>query len=134
MNIAITTSAPTLDSMVFPEFARTPFLLIVNVESMTCTPISHACQTRSDQDLARMILEHDCEALITGKLAGEAFRILADQHVTRYAAWDISAREALMAMEERELELIRNADGSSACSGDHRSGLEELRCDGTHAH
>jgi predicted Fe-Mo cluster-binding NifX family protein len=134
MNIAITTTGATLDSTVCPEFASTPFLLIVNAESLACTPIAHASGPGSDQDLARLVLEHDCEAVITGKLSEEAFRILADRHVTRYASRDMSAREALLAMERRELELIRNASGSAACSGDHRGGLQELYCDGTHAH
>lgn len=133
MNIAITTSDPTLASMVFSEFALTPFLLIVNVDSMACKPIAHTCRPGSDQDLARMVLEHNCEAVLTGKLSQEAFKILADQHVTRYAAANMSARKAMKSMEKRELELIRNADGSPTCTSDHHSELEELRCDLNHA-
>jgi predicted Fe-Mo cluster-binding NifX family protein len=119
MNIAITTTDSTLDSAVFYEFAQTPYLLIVNVDTMTCTPIAHTYVAGSDQDLARTILKYRCEAVITGKLSRETFDVLADDGVTRYVAANMSARAALEAMERRELDLIRNADGSNTCSGDH---------------
>jgi predicted Fe-Mo cluster-binding NifX family protein len=122
MNIAITTSGATLNSAVFREFAQTPYLLIVNVETMACTPISHTSSPGSDQDLARKVLEHRCEAVITGKLNGEAFELLADDGVTRFVAADMSARDALDAMERRELGLIRNPDGSTTCCGGHHHG------------
>jgi len=38
MNIAITTAGSTLDSTLFCEFARTLYLLIVDVDTMACTP------------------------------------------------------------------------------------------------
>jgi predicted Fe-Mo cluster-binding NifX family protein len=122
MNIAITTTGATLDSSVFFEFTQTPYLLIVNVDTMACTPIAHTAKAGSDQDLARTVLEYRCEAVITGRLSEEAFDLLADDGVTRFAAADISARAALEAMENRQLALIRNPDGSSSCSGAHHHG------------
>ncbi len=119
MNIAITTNDSSLDSEVFCQFAQTPYLLIVNVDTMGCTPIAHICAEGSDQELARKVLEYRCEAVITGKLTEEAFNILADDGVTRYIANNMSARAALEAMEKRELNFIRNVDGSATCSGDH---------------
>jgi predicted Fe-Mo cluster-binding NifX family protein len=123
MNIAITTTASTLDSKIFCEFAKTPYLLIVNVDTMACTPILHICAAGSDRGLARMVLEHRCEAVITGKLSEEAFELLADDGVTRYVAADMSALAALEAMERLELELIRNSDGSTTCAGSHHKHL-----------
>jgi predicted Fe-Mo cluster-binding NifX family protein len=123
MNIAVTTNGSTLDSKIFCEFAKTPYLLIVDVDTMTCTPIVHICASGSDEDLARLVLEHRCEAVITGKLSEEAFELLADDGVTRYIAADMSALAALEAMERLELELIRNPDGSTTCAGDHHKHL-----------
>ena len=120
MNIAITTAGSTLDSTVFCEFAKTPYLLIVNVDTMACTSIAHTCKAGSDEELARTIVKHRCEAVITVKVSGEAFEVLADDGVTRYAAADMSARAALVAMERRELEFIRNPDGLNTCFGHHR--------------
>jgi predicted Fe-Mo cluster-binding NifX family protein len=84
MNIAVTTVDSSLESAVFCEFAKTPWLLIVNVEKMTCTAIAHSFAAGSDRELARIVLEHRCEAVITGKLDEEAFDALADEGVTRY--------------------------------------------------
>jgi predicted Fe-Mo cluster-binding NifX family protein len=134
MNIAITTLGSTLDSTVFCEFAQTPCLLIVDMDSMTCTPIAHTCAPGSDRELARTILEHRCEAVITGKLSEAAFELLADEGVTRYTAADMSARSALEAMQKRRLELIRNPDGSTTCSGGHHNDPEGLRCESKHLH
>jgi predicted Fe-Mo cluster-binding NifX family protein len=119
MNIAVTATGPTLDSRVFPEFARTPYVLIVDVATMTWTPIEHAVAPGSDCELARIVVAHRCEAVITGQLTENAFALLADDGITRYQALDLSVRDALAAMEQRTLALIRNADGAGACSGSH---------------
>ncbi|WP_319548748.1 NifB/NifX family molybdenum-iron cluster-binding protein [Desulfogranum marinum] len=119
MNIAITADGATLDSTVFNKFAETPYLLIVNVDTMTCTPIAHTCSPGSDEELAQTVLKHRCEAVITGKFEKRAFNVLADDGVTRYAAADMSVRESLEKMDKRQLEFIRNPDGTATCSGDH---------------
>lgn len=119
MNIAITSTGSTLEAFVCATFAQTPYLLIVDVESMTCTALPHAVAAGSDEQLARTILAHNCEAVITGTLAPAPFAILADAMITRFHATNLSARQALAAMDNRSLELIRNAEGSGTCSGDH---------------
>lgn len=119
MNIAITTSGSTLESPVCAAFSQAPYLLIVDVESLNCTAITHAVAPGSDEPLARTILAHNCEAVITGTLSPIAFAVLADAMVTRFRAGNLTAREALSAMENRSLELIRNAEGFSGCSGEH---------------
>jgi len=119
MNIAVTTHESTLDSPLCLTFAQTPYLLIVDVESMACTPIPHTMAPGSDEQLARTILDHNCEAVITGTLNPAPFAILADAMITRFRGTNLSARQALAAMDNRTLELIRNADGSGTCSGDH---------------
>lgn len=119
MNIAITSTDSTLEAPVCATFAQAPYLLIIDVESMICTAIPHAVAPGSDEQLARTVLDHNCEAVITGTLAPAPFAILADAMITRFRATNLSARQALAAMDSRTLELIRNADGSATCSGDH---------------
>ncbi len=126
MNIAVTTASDALESMVFREFAQAPFLLIVHMETMRCTVIPHTPAKGSDVSLAKTILDHDCEALIAGKLSEEAFQVLADAAVTRYCGTGMTAAYALEAMENRALSLIRNADGTDECASS-RQGLEDLR-------
>jgi predicted Fe-Mo cluster-binding NifX family protein len=121
MNIAITASGDELENSVFSEFSNTPYLLIVNIDTMAITSIPHVPQKGSDRALAKTILEYKCEAIITGKLKEEAFNILADEGVTRYATENISVREALEQMEKQQLQFIRNVDGTSSCTGSHHN-------------
>lgn len=132
MNIAVTTASDSLDSPVFGEFAQAPFLLVVNVETMRYTAIPHTPDQDSDVAMARTVIAHNCEAVITGKLGEQAFKVLADEAVTRYKGTGMTAAYALVAMEQRELEYIRNAEGTDECASSHH-GLEELQiCTGHH--
>ena len=125
MNIAVTAAKESINSLVFGEFAQTPYLLIVDMETMRCTALPHQPKEDSDQALVRVIIEHNCEAVITGKIGEEAFKILADEAVTRYCGTGMTAAYALEAMENRELKLIRNPEGTDECASSHHE-LEEL--------
>jgi predicted Fe-Mo cluster-binding NifX family protein len=132
MNIAVTAAGESLNSPVFGEFAQTPYLLIVNMETMRCTALPHEPRHGSDQTLAQVILEHHCEAVITGKIGEEAFNILAGEAVTRYCGTGMTAAYALEVMESRDLKLIRNPEGTDECASAHHE-LEELQvCSGHH--
>ena len=133
MNIAVTAAADSLNSLVCHEFARPPYLLVVNMETMACTAFPHTPGAGSDLELVRIVLEHRCEAVITGKLGEEAFKLLADEAVTRYRGTGMTAAYALEAMENRELDLIRNADGTDECASSHHD-LEELQVCSGHNH
>jgi len=133
MNIAVTAAGESLNSLVFREFARTPFLLIVNMETMRCTALPHKPSHGSDQALAQIILEHNCEAVITGKIEEEAFNMLAGEAVTRYCGTGMTAVYALEVMENRELKLIRNPEGTDECASAHHE-LEELQICSGHQH
>lgn len=119
MNIGVTATGKGLDSTVFDKFGQTPFLLIVNMDTQDCTVIPHQPEPGSDRALARLVLEHRCEAVITGSVDEGAFDILADDGVTRYAATGMVVEEALEAMEKRALPFIRNPQGSDQCMGNH---------------
>jgi predicted Fe-Mo cluster-binding NifX family protein len=133
MNIAVTAAKESINSLVFGEFAQTPYLLIVDMETMRCTALPHQPKEDSDQALVRVIIEHNCEAVITGKIGEEAFKILADEAVTRYCGTGMTAAYALEAMENRELKLIRNPEGTDECASSHHE-LEELQVCSGHQH
>ncbi|MBM9614861.1 hypothetical protein JWJ90_11255 [Desulfobulbus rhabdoformis] len=119
MKVAVTAAGATPESAVFEEFAKAPFLLIVDVETMDCNAIEHAVSPGSDLELARKVAEHGCEAVITGKLSESSFEIIADEMITRYMAPGLTVKAAVEAMEGRRLDIIRNADGTTECKGDH---------------
>lgn len=132
MNIAVTAAGETLNSLVFGEFAKAPFLLIVDMETMESTVVPHTPGAGSDKELARKVVDFNCEAVITGKLEEGAFNILANAAVTRYAGTGMTAEYSLQAMENRELKFIRNPEGTDECTSAH-DGLEELQvCSGHH--
>lgn len=132
MNIAISAIGPGLDSPVSQEFKTTPFLLIVNMDTMECIGIPHVPGEGSDQGLAGKILEYRCEAVITGKLEEAAFNILANDAVTRYLGVGMSAGAALEAMEARALKFIRNPDGTDECRGNAPELNDLGECGGHH--
>ena len=119
MNIAVTTSGDTLESPVFEKFDRTPYLLIIDVETMDYVTIEHPSSPDSERKLAQAVVSHRCEAVITGLLTEVAFDIIADDGITRFAAKNMTARQALDAMEKRSLDIIRNPQGTNQCSGTH---------------
>lgn len=133
MNIAVTAAGETLNSLVFGEFAKAPFLLIVDMETMKSTVVPHTPGAGSDTELAQKVVDFNCEAVITGKLEEGAFNILANAAVTRYAGTGMTAEYSLQAMENRELKLIRNPEGTDECTSVHE-GLEELQVCSDHHH
>nr|WP_321468953.1 NifB/NifX family molybdenum-iron cluster-binding protein [uncultured Desulfobulbus sp.] len=119
MNIAVSASGVTPECLVYEDFAKTPYLLIVNVDTMECNPIEHTPSPGSEEELARSVVSNRCEAVITGRLSETAFDILADDGITRLSGGNMTVKNALAAMERRELSLIRNAQGTDDCSGTH---------------
>ncbi len=71
-------------------------------------------------DLTSMV-EHDCEAVISGELESVVFDFIADSCITRYNGAGYPADIALDLMEKRELKLIRNPKGSDECDGSHHN-------------
>ncbi|HHW08258.1 MAG TPA: hypothetical protein GXX34_12145 [Clostridia bacterium] len=113
MKIAVATDGNTLTSRVAGEFAKSAYLLIVDMETMDFEAFAHDLeQDELGLDLARLVKEHDCEALITGLIEGEPFELLAAEQITRYRGAGYTAEEALDLMEKLQLEIICDYEGS----------------------
>lgn len=121
MNIAITVDGYVIGSQVSEQFERCESLLIVNAESMDVTVIanSESKEEITGEQLAQKVLEHDCEAVITGLIHSVAFEILAGAGVTRFLGTKYDGSMALVFMHANKLELIRDADGKTSCGGSH---------------
>jgi predicted Fe-Mo cluster-binding NifX family protein len=127
MNIAIAAEGCGLNSQVSAKFKTCKYLLIANLPSLAFKAVANK-NDPFGENMARMIVECDCEAVITGELTPEAFNILADACVTRFVGHGHTANDALKLMEADILDLIRNVDGSYTCGGDHHIHT----CDGHH--
>ncbi|NLM20794.1 MAG: hypothetical protein GX207_03500 [Peptococcaceae bacterium] len=112
MLIAVAANGDTLEHRVAKRFEDSTYLLIVNMEDMSLEVFkNHNAGTGSGIDMARIITEKDCEAVITGSIKREAFEELLTMQVTRYNGADYTAREALDLMEKYRLDLICYYEG-----------------------
>jgi predicted Fe-Mo cluster-binding NifX family protein len=122
MLIAITADGKDLSGAVSEQFETCLYLLLVETESGTVEAVASDGADR----LADIMIERDCEAVITGSFTPEIFNVIADACITRYCGGGLTAGEALARMEDDALEYIRYADGDDSCHGDHGGG--ECRC------
>ncbi len=131
MNIAVTAHGNTLESPVTERFDETENLLIINVDTMDVIEYKSESGRMSATEMAGLVLKHRCEAVITGALKADAFKILSDEQITRYLGTGLTVREALAGMDSNLLILICNPEGEEdGCSGSHQSG----ECSGHHHH
>ena len=116
MNIAVTADGDNLESQVSEEFEQCLYMLIVNVDDLTVTALKNdeLAETSAEENLARQVLEYNCEAVITGNISQTAFNILAEAYVTRYFGVGHSVKDALELSEKRLLKLIKDE-----CPGHH---------------
>lgn len=121
MNIAIAVDGDLIGSQVSEQFECCKSLLIVNAETMAVTviPNSDATEDIAGEQLAQKVLEHDCEAVITGLIRSVAFELLAGAGVTRFLGTKYDGAMALVFMHANKLELIRDANGGASCGGSH---------------
>ena len=116
MNIAVAADGMSLESQVSDRFALCSYLLIVNMNDLTVKVINkdELSGTSIEENLARKVLEYNCEAVITGNINQAAFNILADAYVTRYFGAGHSVKDALEISEKRLLKLIKEE-----CTSNH---------------
>lgn len=111
-----------------PElFSQTEYLLLMETGPGTVREVFER-QGRQDADLARKILEWDCECVLCGPIEKESFLLIADEGaVTRYNAADLSLDKALAAFKADALELIRDHIGGQGCESGADSTHRECR-------
>lgn len=123
MHIAITSTNTSLERAVCAKLQQSPVLLILSVsdagEILEHLPLPIEQGHDAAMTTARTILQHRCEAVLTGDLPKAAFDLLADAGITRYQAVGLKVGEAVRAMNERLLDFIRSPQGGTHCSGHH---------------
>ncbi len=123
MNIGITVDGESLNSKVSEKFNTCSYLLIVNIDDQSIgktprikeTIILENREKESGRQLAQELITYDCEAVITGSLDSAEFELIADACITRYSGAGYQASIALEKMEKRELNMIRNLEGTTGC-------------------
>ncbi len=121
MLIAVSAKGRELTSTVSKSFENCRWLLFVETDDLSIDAVRKTEDT-SPEDLAKMVAERDCEAVITGSLTPTIFDIIADACVTRYCGAGLTVKDAIEKMDHYTLEYIRNADGTDTCQSDHGGG------------
>ena len=121
MNIAIAVNGESITSPVAETFEECSNLLIVNVETMEVIIIPNLKKQEDDpgEQIAKSVLQHNCEAVISGLIQSVAFEILAKACVTRFLGIGFNGEKALELMDSNTLELIRDVNGGQNCGGLH---------------
>ncbi len=127
MYIAVAADGIDLKSKVSDNFVSCKYLLIVNMDKMEIGAIENSGDPQGES-LAHKLVDNNCEAIITGKLTSEAFKIIANNSITRYYGRGYSVKEALALMDRYKLKLIRNVEGTDVCESQHTVHT----CDGHH--
>lgn len=112
MNIAVTAETTEIDGLVPDSFLNSAYLMIIDTDRNMITHLYKKNDPRN-MDFANKILEHHCEAVITGPLEKAAFDVLADAGVTRYNGVGKTVQDAYELMARYKLEWITDCIGGS---------------------
>jgi predicted Fe-Mo cluster-binding NifX family protein len=124
MLIAVSAGGRELVSAV-RRFETCRWLLFIETDDMTIDAVRNT-EDISAEALAQMVVERDCEAVITASFTPGIFNIIADACITRYNGTGFSVREAIEKMDNYTLDYIRYADKDDTCRGEHSGG--ECNC------
>lgn len=123
MLIAVSADGKDLSGVVSEKFEESRYLLMIETDAMSCEAIEKKGDALA---LARIIVDRDCEAVITGSLTPEIFNVIADACVTRYKGGGLTVAEAVERMDKNALDYIRYSDEHGTCPGEHSGG--ECNC------
>ena len=114
MKIAITSADGTLDGMVDERFGRSKKILVVDAqtnsqETVDNLPNMNAAQGAGIQT-AQNVIQSGAQAVISGHLGPNAFRVLSAAGVEVFTASAMTVREALEAHRNGKLSKLAGAD------------------------
>ncbi|NLT14010.1 MAG: hypothetical protein GXY05_06665 [Clostridiales bacterium] len=118
MLIAVSAGGRELLSAV-KKFETCRWLLFIETDHMAIDAVRNETGAEA---LAEMVVQRDCEAVITASLTPDIFNMIADACITRYSGKGLSVKDAIARMDTNTLEYIRYADKDDTCHGDHSGG------------
>lgn len=120
MMIAAATDRSDMTALIPDTFEKAKGVMLFDLES--CNPPQYVTQ-----DLARHIIDAQCEALLCGFIYDpQFFEAIAQAGITRYLAAGMTVEEAVKAMDAYQLTMIPDYVGGPGCSG---HGHDHTGCD-----
>lgn len=103
------------DGVIAEFFSETGYVVLIDAENDSVLSGFERGEM-SQVDLARWVLEEDCEAIITGPLEEAPFEIIAEEGmITRYNGVGLEAMESVRMMNAYKLKLIPDFIGGTGC-------------------
>jgi len=109
IKIAVSATGPGLDSMVDYRFARCPYFIIVDSETMQFKALQnpYATDTRGTGFLAaQMIAGEGVQAVITGNIGQNAFYLLSNNGIKVFSGSGETVRGAIQKYNAGQLKMI----------------------------
>ncbi len=111
MKVAVTSKGQTLDDQIETRFGRSPYFLVVDIDSMSSEAIKNPNTTAGGGagiQSAQLMTEHNVEVVLTGNCGPNAFRTLEAAGVKLITGVSGTVREAAQKFKNGELS---NASG-----------------------
>ncbi len=117
MKLCISSKGNSLDSDVDPRFGRCHTFLVVDTESMVCSPLSNesvAASSGAGIQAAQNVARSGAQVVITGNIGPNAFDTLNAAHITVITGVSGNVRDVVDAYKKGEL-----TETSQATVGSH---------------
>jgi predicted DNA-binding protein (UPF0251 family)/predicted Fe-Mo cluster-binding NifX family protein len=112
--IAITSTDGTLDGMVDERFGRSRKIILYDKEKQSFEVIDNTMNMNFPQgagiQTARNVARTSAQAVISGHLGPNAFRVLQAAGIEAYSASEVTVRDALWKLQSGELTKLASAD------------------------
>lgn len=117
MKIAVSAQKPELDNEVDPRFGRARWIVIYDTENGKVESIDNSENLNAVQGAgiktAELVVEKDCQVVLTGHLGPKAFKVLKAAGVRGYNKARGTVRQAIEAFKRSELKEAKEADVNS---------------------
>ncbi len=114
MKIAITSTDGALDGMVDKRFGRTKKIIVFDTETNGHETIDNATNMNAAQgagiQTAQNIVQAEVQAVISGHLGPNAFRVVSAAGVEVFTVSDMTVRQAIEAHKSGKLTKLSGAD------------------------
>lgn len=114
MKIAITSTGQALSSNIDPRFGRAAYFLVVDPDTLECTPVENLQNLNLAQgagiQAAATLARHQVDALLTGNCGPKAFRMLEAAGIQVFVGISGVVRDAVDAFRKGDIVPTANAN------------------------
>lgn len=113
MKVAISSNGTSLESSIDTRFGRCPYFIVYDTDSDTFSHLenqSRQAMGGAGIQAAQMIVNEDVEAVITGNIGPNAYKVLSAASLNIYSGVIGTVKEALDLLKKGELKSSKGPD------------------------